>query len=53
VGTGPAVEVMAEVEGKGVLARQGNLIAAAFHPELTDDLRLHKMFVGMAEGGGV
>jgi 5'-phosphate synthase pdxT subunit len=51
VSAGPQVEVMAEVEGKGVLARQGKLIAAAFHPELTDDLRVHKMFVEMAEGG--
>ena len=51
VDSGPEVEVMAEVEGKGVLARQGNLIAAAFHPELTDDLRLHRMLVEMAEGG--
>lgn len=48
---GPQVEVMAEVDGHGVLARQGKLVAAAFHPELTDDLRLHRMFVGMAEGG--
>ena len=52
VEAGPEVEVMAEVDGKGVLARQGRVIAAAFHPELTDDLRLHRMFVEMAEGEG-
>lgn len=46
------VQVMAAVDGKGVLARQGKIIAAAFHPELTDDLRLHRMFVEMAEGEG-
>jgi 5'-phosphate synthase pdxT subunit len=49
VEAGRGVEVLAEVEGKGVLARQGKLIAAAFHPELTDDMRLHKLFVDLAE----
>jgi pyridoxal 5'-phosphate synthase pdxT subunit len=33
--------------GRIVLARQGNLLAAAFHPELTDDTRLHEYFLGM------
>lgn len=53
VAAGPEVEVMAEVKGKGVLAQQGKLIATAFHPELTDDLRVHKMLVAMAEGSEV
>jgi len=51
VEVGPEVEVMAKVEGRPVLAREGKLLAAAFHPELTEDLRLHKLFVEMAEGG--
>jgi len=53
VEAGPEVEVMAQVEGNPVLARQGKLVAAAFHPELTDDLRLHKLLVEMAEGGEI
>lgn len=36
-----------EVEGKVLAARQGNLLALAFHPELTDDLRLHGLLIGM------
>lgn len=48
---GGGVEVLAEVNGKAVLARQGNLLAVAFHPELTDDLRLHRLFAEMAEEG--
>ncbi len=43
------VEVLAEVEGKIVLCRQGRLLASAFHPELTDDRRVQEMFVGMIE----
>lgn len=46
---GSDVEVLAEVEGKIVFARQNNLLAAAFHPELTDDLRIHKYFLNMVE----
>jgi 5'-phosphate synthase pdxT subunit len=45
---GPGVEVLAEFEGKIVLARQGNVMGCAFHPELTDDLRLHKLFLSAA-----
>src|SRR5262249_25532643 len=37
---GPDVEVLAEVDGHPVLARQGRFLVAAFHPELTDDTRL-------------
>ena len=51
VEAGPQVEILARVNGHGVLARQGGLLAAAFHPELTDDPRLHKLFVEMAEAG--
>ena len=47
----PGVEVMAALEdGRIVAARQGNLMVTAFHPELTDDTRLHEYFVAMAEG---
>ena len=38
---GAGVEVLAEVEGHPVAVRQGNMLAVAFHPELTTDLRLH------------
>lgn len=48
---GSEVEVLAQVNGKAVLARQGHLLAVAFHPELTDDLRVHRMFVEMAKRG--
>lgn len=44
---GPGVEVLAEYEGKIVCARQGKLLAAAFHPELTDDKRMHEYFIKM------
>jgi len=42
---GPEVEVLAEVDGHPVLAREGRFLVAAFHPELTDDTRLHEMFL--------
>lgn len=47
---GPDVEVLARLDnGAVVAARQDQLLATAFHPELTDDLRFHRYFVGMAE----
>lgn len=46
---GPDVEILARFEEKPVLAQQGNLLASAFHPELTDDTRLHEYFVRMVE----
>jgi 5'-phosphate synthase pdxT subunit len=42
---GPGVEVLAEVDGHAVLARQGGILVAAFHPELTDDTRIHELFL--------
>jgi len=42
---GPNVEVLAEVDGHPVLAREGKFLVAAFHPELTDDTRLHERFL--------
>ena len=41
----PSVEVLAEVDGHIVAARQGNQLATAFHPELDDDLRMHQYFL--------
>ncbi|MDI3256713.1 MAG: pyridoxal 5'-phosphate synthase glutaminase subunit PdxT [Kyrpidia sp.] len=46
---GPDVEVLAEFEGRVVAVRQGNLLATSFHPELTEDSRLHRYFAEMAE----
>jgi 5'-phosphate synthase pdxT subunit len=45
--TGKGVEVLAEYGDSPVLVRQGNVIAAAFHPELTDDLRVHQFFLSL------
>jgi len=50
---GPNVEVLGRVTegvaaGRIVAVRQGNLLATAFHPELTGDLRVHRLFVEMA-----
>jgi len=42
---GPDVEVLASVDGHPVAARQGSLLAIAFHPELSDDTRLHAAFL--------
>ncbi|MBO8138833.1 MAG: pyridoxal 5'-phosphate synthase glutaminase subunit PdxT [Desulfotomaculum sp.] len=47
VSAGPGVEVMAKFEDKIVMARQNNLLCTAFHPELTDDLRVHQYFLEM------
>jgi len=44
---GPGVDVLAVYGGRVVAARQGHLLAAAFHPELTDDVRMHELFLGM------
>jgi 5'-phosphate synthase pdxT subunit len=47
VATDPGVEVLATVHGHPVLVREGHLLAAAFHPELTDDTRVHALFIEM------
>jgi 5'-phosphate synthase pdxT subunit len=44
---GPGVEVLAELDGHPVALRDGRLLAVAFHPELTDDSRLHALFMAM------
>ena len=43
--TGGDVEVLAELDGKPVLLRQGRFLVATFHPELTDDTRVHELFL--------
>ena len=47
--TGPDVEVLARRDGFPVLVRQGKLLAATFHPELSQDRRVHRQFVEMAK----
>jgi pyridoxal 5'-phosphate synthase pdxT subunit len=42
---GPGVEVLAEHDGEPVLLRDGRILVAAFHPELTDDPRIHERFI--------
>ncbi len=44
---GSGVEVLAEVDGRPVAVRERNLLAVAFHAELTDDSRLHALFMAM------
>lgn len=44
---GVRVEVLARIDGDPILLRQDNLIAAAFHPELTDDPRVHNLLLEM------
>ena len=46
---GPEVEVLAELDGDPVLLRQGRFLVAAFHPELTDDGRVHERFLELVE----
>jgi 5'-phosphate synthase pdxT subunit len=42
---GSGIEVLAKREGDPVLVRQGRILAATFHPELTQDLRVHQLFL--------
>lgn len=48
---GPGVEVLAEIDGHPVLARQGRILVAAFHPELTEDTRVHERFLDLVSEG--
>ena len=43
--TGAGVDVLAELDGEPVLLRQGRFLVAAFHPELTEDTRVHRLFL--------
>lgn len=49
VSTGEGVEVVATHDGEPVAARQGSVLVAAFHPELTDDDRLHRRFLALLD----
>jgi 5'-phosphate synthase pdxT subunit len=51
VGTGKGVEVLATSGGDPVLVRQGKIMAATFHPELSEDTRVHQEFVKMVKNG--
>lgn len=47
---GPGVELLARLDDHTIVAaREGNLLATAFHPELTDDMRFHEYFLNMAK----
>src|SRR4029077_4242989 len=48
---GPGVEILAEVDGHPVLAREGRVLVASFHPELTDDTRVHERFLELVREG--
>jgi 5'-phosphate synthase pdxT subunit len=48
--SGPGVDVLASFEGHPVAVREGDVLACAFHPELTDDPRLHALFMAMTTG---
>ena len=47
---GPGVEILAVLDGHPVAARQGSMLAVAFHAELTDDDRVHRMFLDSVRG---
>ncbi|MGN1078214.1 MAG: pyridoxal 5'-phosphate synthase glutaminase subunit PdxT, partial [Candidatus Gallimonas sp.] len=47
---GEGVRALAQVEGKCVAVRQNNVLATAFHPELTEDLRIHEYFCNIVRG---
>ncbi len=53
IAVAPEVEVLAHLDGEPVLVRQGRIMAGTFHPELTDDSRLHRQFVELATEGGL
>jgi pyridoxal 5'-phosphate synthase pdxT subunit len=44
---GEGVDLLAQRDGHGVMVRQGNVLASAFHPELTSDPRVHEYFLKM------
>jgi 5'-phosphate synthase pdxT subunit len=46
---GSEVEVLAELDQRPVVVRQGSALAAAFHPELSDDPRVHELFVSIVD----
>jgi 5'-phosphate synthase pdxT subunit len=54
IGPDAEVEVLAELDGEPVLLRQGRVLVASFHPELTGDTRVHERFLDLVrEESGV
>jgi len=49
LGCGPDVQVLAEHDGVAVMAKEKNVLVCSFHPELTDDVRIHRLFADMIE----
>jgi 5'-phosphate synthase pdxT subunit len=49
---GPGVEVLATEGNDPVAVRQGRVMAATFHPELSDDTRVHQAFLDLVRNGG-
>jgi 5'-phosphate synthase pdxT subunit len=48
---GKEVRVLAKLDdGRPIAVRQGNMLATSFHPELTDDTRIHDLFIKMIQG---
>jgi 5'-phosphate synthase pdxT subunit len=52
VASGPDVEVLAAHDGEPVLLRDGRYLVASFHPELTDDTRVHERFLDLVRNDG-
>ncbi len=50
---GPGAEVLAELAGHAVAVRQGRILGLAFHPELSGDERLHRVFLDLVNYGAV
>jgi pyridoxal 5'-phosphate synthase pdxT subunit len=48
---GAGVDVLATVDGRAVCCRQGQVVVSAFHPELSDDTRLHELFLATFDAG--
>ena len=53
VGTGKNVEVLASAGGNPVLVRQGKIMACTFHPELSNDTRVHEEFLKLVQNGRI
>jgi 5'-phosphate synthase pdxT subunit len=51
VDVGPSVQVLAALDGDPVLLREGRVLVASFHPELTDDTRVHEWFLDLVREG--
>jgi pyridoxal 5'-phosphate synthase pdxT subunit len=49
---GDGVQVLARAAGHAVAVRQGRVLATAFHPEMTGDRRIHRLFVDIVDGRG-